>query len=200
MKTDIKGLDTTIHPLLAQRFSPRGFAESPVDMELLHALLEAARWAPSSYNEQPWRFIVARKEDGPLYDTMLATLNDRNRDWARNAPVLVLAAASMQLQRNNIPNRFSWYDTGQAMATLTLQATAMDLYVHQMGGFDPAAARDALDIPEGYEPVVMAAIGYLPVELTDEEIELKRAARSRRQLKETAYHGMWGIPLFPMNN
>ena len=105
-----------------------------------------------SYNEQPWRFVVARREDSEGFGRLLDTLVDQNRKWARNAPVLALSVAKADFTHSGRPNRHAWYDVGQAAAYLTLQATELGLYVHQMAGFDPVKARQLLNIPEGYEP------------------------------------------------
>lgn len=200
MKTATYNIDTTVHPLITKRFSPRGFAETPLSMETLHTLMDAARWTPSSYNEQPWRFIVARKQDGELYERILGTLKERNRQWAQTAPVLMVAVASNSIERLDIPNRHAMYDLGQAISTMTMQATNMDIYVHQMGGFDAEQAKEDLGIPAGYEAATVIALGYLPEDMTEELVTERHKKRLRKNLSEIAFHGAWGKPLFPTLN
>ncbi|MGE4290509.1 MAG: nitroreductase family protein [Salinivirgaceae bacterium] len=149
-----------IHPLLEKRYSPRAFSERPVSREQLHQLFEAARWSPSARNEQPWRFVFAVKENKEAYLQMLHVLNDWNQKWAQSAPVLIAAVAKKNYNYKETTNEHAWYDLGQSVAHLTFQATALGLYVHQMGGFSKEKASQWLGIPEGYEPVTMIAVGY----------------------------------------
>ena len=130
-----------IHELLEKRFSPYKYSSRAVKPEDLRKLFEAARSAPSSYNEQPWRFVVATRQDTDAFESMLQTLVERNREWAQHAPVLVLSVAKLEFTHNGKPNRHAFYDVGQAAAYLTIQATALGLYVHQMAGFDVGKAR-----------------------------------------------------------
>jgi len=178
---------TGIHELLARRWSPRAFAPRPVEREKLTQLFEAARWAPSSYNAQPWAFIVAtRREDAEGYNRLLSTLVDVNRQWAQRAPVLILAVAKLDFDHAARPNRHALYDLGQAVGNLTVQATALDLHIHQMGGFDPRAARELFAIPAGYEPVTVLAVGYQEAPPADP------AARTRKPLTDFVFSGSWG--------
>jgi nitroreductase len=147
-----------ILPVLAERWSPVAYSSRPVEEEKLKALFEAARWAPSCNNEQPWIFIVA-----PHGSERFASLADclmEGNAWAKNAGVLVLAVARMTFERNGQPNRFGMYDTGQAVANLLTQAVAEGLFVHQMAGYDAAKARAAMALPETQDPAAMMAIGY----------------------------------------
>ena len=162
--------------------------------ELLR-LFEAARWAPSSFNEQPWRFVVATRAHTPRdFDALLAALDARNQSWAKAAPVLVLVAAQLHLARVDAANAHALYDTGEAMALLTLQATAQGLAVRQMQGFDAARAREAADVPPEFAVVVIAAIGYpgdpedLPLE---KHREAEQSPRARRPLSEFVFDGRW---------
>jgi nitroreductase len=183
-----------IHELIAVRRSPRAFSGQPVEPEILQALFEAARWAPSSFNEQPWRFIYAAKDMPEEYSTLLDILSERNRQWAHSAPVLLLSIAKDTFTRNEKPNRHAFHDVGLAMGNLTLQATASGLYVHQMAGFDREKARETLQIPEGYEAVAMAAIGYPagdPGDLPEPLKSLENAPRTRKSLEEIVYAGKW---------
>ena len=159
-------------------------------------LFEAARWAPSSNNEQPWRFIVATKEHEANWARLFDCLVEGNRRWAFRAPVLVLSIASMLFQNNGRPNRHAFHDTGLATQNLVLQAVAHGLMARQMAGFDVEKTRTDLQIPSGYEPVAIIAIGYpgnpdvLPERLRERELQ----PRSRRPIEEWTFSGQWGIP------
>lgn len=186
-----------IHDLLARRWSPRAFDERLVAVETLRTLFEAARWAPSSNNEQPWRFIVATKEHEAGWNRLFECLVEGNRKWAVHAPVLALSIASMHFAGNGKPNRHAFHDTGLATENLVLQAAAYGLMVRQMAGFDVEKARADLRIPSGYEPVAMIAIGYpgdpdvLPELLRERELQ----PRSRRPIGEWTFVGEWGISI-----
>ncbi|MCW9706845.1 nitroreductase family protein [Fodinibius salsisoli] len=183
-----------IHNLLRKRWSPRSFSDQSIDEELLHQLFEAARWAPSSYNEQPWRFIVARKEEEEAFSKLSKVINDFNRTWATDAPVLVLGLAKQSFDANGRPNRHANHDLGQAIAHLTFEATRHDLFVHQMAGILPDKARELYDISEAYKPLTMFTIGYegevdsLPIKLAEKETTL----RSRKPLDDIVFKGQWG--------
>jgi nitroreductase len=185
-----------IHEILERRFSPYAFSPRPVEPEELRKLFEAARSAPSSYNEQPWRFVVAMRRDPEAFERMLETMVERNREWAHDAPVLVLAVAKLDFTHSGKPNRHAFYDVGQAAAYLTLQATGLGLYVHQMAGFDAGKARQLLNIPGGYEPVAMMAVGYLgdPEPLPETQRHRNRPPRTRKPLDSLAFEGTWGDP------
>jgi nitroreductase len=183
---DKKEIQTGLHELLARRWSPRAFSQRPVEPAKLARLFEAARWAPSSYNAQPWAFIVARREDAEGYNRLLSTLVDANRQWAQQAPVLILSVAKLDYDHVARPNRHALYDLGQAVANLTVQATALDLHIHQMGGFDPRSARELFAIPAGYEPVAVLALGYQEAE------HGAPTARTRKPLTDFVFSGSWG--------
>ena len=183
-----------VHELIRQRWSPRAFADRPVEPEKLLSILEAARWAPSSNNEQPWHFVVATRERPEEFARLLACLVEKNQSWAKAAPVLMLSLASTVFSRNGKPNRHALHDVGQAVANLTLQATALGLYVHQMAGFSVDAARQTYNLPETVEPVAGIALGYLgdpdslPEELRQREVVLS----ARKPLGEFVYGEAWG--------
>jgi nitroreductase len=185
-----------IEELLERRFSPRAFSSRPVEAEKLRNLFEAARSAPSSYNEQPWRFVVATREDAEGFARLLETLVEQNRAWAQHAPVLALSVAKLEFTHNGQRNRHALYDVGQAAAYLTLEATALGLYVHQMAGFDVEKAHQLLKIPDGYEPAAMMAVGYLgDAEPVSEPLrQHDRPRRGRKPLDSLAFEGMWGKP------
>ncbi len=185
-----------IHELISKRRSLRAFSDRPVDRDTLEHLFEAARWAPSSYNEQPWQFIVATKEQPGRFRLLFDCLKEANQKWAGNAPVLMLTLAKAHFSRNNKPNRHAYHDVGLAMGNFILQATYMDLYVHQMAGFDVETARKNLQIPEEFDPVAIVAIGYLgdPEKLPEELRKREMAPRKRKELEELLFSGVWGNP------
>jgi nitroreductase len=173
-----------IHALLQQRYSPRAFDERSVSKETIATLIEAVRWSPSSYNEQPWRFIIVAKDDPAEFDKLLNCLVPRNQDWAKGAPVLILSVASLAFARNDKPNRHAYYDVGLAVSQLVLQATALGLSAHQMAGFDVPKSRQTYAIPENFDPVAAIAIGY--------SAEEPSASRNRRPRDDIAFGGTWG--------
>jgi len=183
-----------VHDLIRDRWSPRAFADKAVPPEVLRSLFEAARWAPSSSNEQPWAYIVATRDDRENFEKMLSVLVEFNANWAKNAPVLALAIAELAFAKNNAPNRNAQYDTGAATALLSVEATARGLAVHQMAGFDPDKARQVFEIPAGWDAIAAIAIGYpgdpesLPQPLRDREL----APRVRKPLSTFVMTGRWG--------
>ena len=149
-----------IHDLIRRRWSPRAFdPDRLVEPAKLRSIFEAARWAPSSNNEQPWRFIVATKDEPEEFGKVLACLVEKNQSWARHAPVLMIGATSLAFERNRQRNRHAFYDLGAAVAFLTMEATAQGLSLHQMAGFSPDKARETFSIPESAEAVVALALG-----------------------------------------
>lgn len=188
--------DHPVHPLIASRWSPRAYSERPVSRETLRSVLEAGRWAPSAANMQPWHFIVASKAESEAYRRLLGVLMEGNTRWAQQAPVLLLAVAKLYTDREGNVNQRSFYDLGLAVGTLTVQATALGLAVHQMGGFYAEKAREAFHIPDGYEPLAAIAIGYEgdPETLPEDLRERERAPRTRRPLAEFVFDGEWGQP------
>lgn len=183
-----------IHDLLKRRWSPRAFAERPVESDKLRSLFEAAKWAPSSGNEQPWRFIVATKGNKIEWDRLFSCLVEGNQKWAHQAPVLILSVASLKFEDAGSTNRHAFHDTGMAVENLVIQATALGLFVHQMAGFRIDQARAEFKIPDGYEPVAMIAVGYpgdpatLPDYLRERELKL----RERTSISEFVFSGNWG--------
>ena len=170
--------------LLQKRFSPRAFEDRSVAKETIRSLLEAARWAPSSFNEQPWRFIVATKDDPAECEKLLRCLAPGNQKWAETAPVLILSTAKLTFTRGDKANRHGYHDVGLAVSQLIVQATLLSLYVHQMAGFDVVKARETYGIPEGFDPVAVLAIGYSAEDMP--------TSRTRRPQDEIAFTGKWG--------
>ncbi|GBD32579.1 malonic semialdehyde reductase RutE [bacterium HR33] len=180
-------LEVEVHPLIAGRWSPRAFADKPVETEKLRSLFEAARWAPSSYNEQPWRFWVATREDPEALERLQSYLTEGNA-WAKSAPVLVLSAYRTHRERDGRPNRVALRDLGAAEQNMAIQAFAMGLVMHQMEGFDRERAKREL-LPEGFEPGTMSAIGYLadPETLPERLRERELRPRTRKPLGEIVF-------------
>jgi nitroreductase len=186
--------DFPIHDLIRNRWSPRAFADKPVEPAILASLFEAARWAPSSSNEQPWAYLVATKDNQEDFAQMVSVLVEFNADWAKSAPVLALAVSHLKFQSNGNPNRNAFYDTGAATMLFSIEATARGLFVHQMAGFDPAKAKQVFEIPADWEPIAAFAIGNpgetdsLSQKLQDREV----APRTRKPLAEFVMSGRWG--------
>ncbi|HMD10547.1 MAG TPA: nitroreductase family protein [Candidatus Acidoferrum sp.] len=182
-----------VHDLIRDRWSPRAFSDKPVDREILASLFEAARWAPSSNNEQPWAYLVATKDNAEDFAKTLSVLVEFNADWAKNAPVLLLAVSRLKFPNGN-PNRNAFYDTGAATMLLSIEATARGLAVHQMAGFDPAKAKQVFEIPADCEPIAAIAIGYPgdPNSLSQKLQDRENAPRTRKPLTEFVMSGRWG--------
>jgi nitroreductase len=183
-----------LHELLQKRWSPVAFAPRAVEPEKLRSLFEAARWAASSFNEQPWVYLVATKDEPENFARLLGCLVEGNRAWAQHAPVLMLSVAKLNFALNGKPNRHALHDVGAASAELTLQATALGLFVHQMAGYDVEKARREFAIPEGYEPAAAMALGYIgdDVGLPEKLRGRNAAARKRKPLSEIVFSGSWG--------
>jgi nitroreductase len=183
-----------IHELLQQRWSPRAFLEQPIEREKLLSILEAARWAASSGNEQPWSFIVATQENRVDYQRLLHCLKEANQQWAQTAPVLMLSIAKLYREKDGQDNRHSFYDVGAAVTSLTFQATALGLFVRQVAGFNVEKAREMFKIPKEYEPVVAIAIGYLgESQILPEKLQQRELApRSRKPLNTFVFGNSWG--------
>jgi nitroreductase len=182
-----------IHELIRERWSPRAFSDKRVPPEILRSLFEAARWAPSSNNEQPWVYLVTTKDDTENFAKMVGVLVEFNANWAKHAPVLALSVAHLMM-RDGKPNRVALHDVGSASAQLTLEANSRGLFVHQMAGFYVEKAREAFGIPPDWEPVAAMAMGYpgspdaLPQRLREREL----APRTRKPLEEFVMTGTWG--------
>lgn len=187
-----------IHDLLARRWSGRAFdRDKPVSRESLAALLEAARWAPSCYGDEPWRFIVwDRFRDATAWQQAFACLGEWNQKWVRPAPVLLLSAADSVFTKNDKPNRWGQHDTGAAGENLYLQAVALGLMAHPMGGFDADKARRMFGIPERFTPMAMIAVGHpAPADILEGEYYAAEvAARVRAPLATRFFEGSWGTP------
>lgn len=187
-----------INELIGKRRSTVIFSDKPVEEEILKTVFEAARWAPSSNNQQPWRFIIGRKQDEIVFTKMCSLLNPYNQVWACSASVLMLSVAETISSYNNRENKHARHDVGLAEENLMIQAVSMGLVVHPMGGFDAEKAKVDLHIPEGFEPVIMIALGY-PGNPSDfsEEIRMKDTRkRVRNPLESLVFNGDWGKKIF----
>jgi len=184
-----------IIPAILHRWSPRSFSDRPVDPHDLDIAFEAARWAASSYNEQPWRFLVGTR-GSETYQKIFSSLMELNQAWAKMAPILILGAAKANFSHNNSPNAVAIYDLGAAAATFCYQATALGLHTHQMGGFNRDIARKAFNIPEDFLLGAVIALGYQgdPSVLTvPYMVEQENSPRVRKQLSEFVFTA-WNEP------
>jgi nitroreductase len=183
-----------INEFIANRWSPRAFAEKAVEPAVLRSLFEAARWAPSCSNEQPWVYLVAAKDDIEQFPKMLGILVETNQKWAKDAPVLALAVVELAFAKNGAPNRNAPYDVGAASAMLTIEATSRGLAVHQMAGYDNEKARQAFSIPAGWDPIAVLAIGYPgdAASLLQPYRDREALPRVRKPIAEFVMSGQWG--------
>ncbi|HRX50172.1 MAG TPA: nitroreductase family protein [Candidatus Krumholzibacteria bacterium] len=184
-----------IHEPLARRWSPVGYDPRPMSDEEVSAVLEAARWAASGFNKQPWRFLAARRQDGPAFAALLDCLVDANRDWAQHASLLLLALAERLDARGN-PNPKAPLELGLALGNLTAEAAARGLWVHAMGGILPDEARARFRIPDDVEVWVALAVGHQADDAAKADAHRERdaAPRTRLPLSELVFQGTYGEP------
>jgi nitroreductase len=177
--------ESPIIEVIQKRKSRRAYADHTVEKEKIVALFEAARWAPSSVNEQPWIYIYATKDQPELYNLIFDSLNDSNKVWVKNAPLLIASFVRKNFTRNDRPNGAARYDLGAANAFLSLQATHMGLNVHQMGGFNTEKINVNLNVPETHDPVIVMAIGYPgEVEILPENLKIRELAPRERYVQK----------------
>ena len=174
--------------LIIKRWSPRSFADKPVSTADLTKIFTAAAWAASSYNEQPWRFLVGKKGD-ETYAKILDSLIEFNQVWAKTAPVLILSVGKKTFSQNSSPNAYGLHDTGAASANLSLQATALGMHTHGMGGVEKDKARTNFAIPDDFEVGAAWALGYVgePEVLPEPYLEMEKMARTRKPLAEFVF-------------
>jgi len=186
--------DHPVQAVIAQRWSPYVFRDAPVEPSLLGSLFEAARWAPSSRNEQPWHYLVALREEPEAFEKLLSCLVEGNRAWAHAVPVLALGVVKRTFARNGKPNVTAAHDLGLASANLVLEATARGLSVHQMAGILPDRARSLYAIPEDCDALTALAIGYVgdPADRSDTYAERDRTPRTRKPLAAFVFGGRFG--------
>ena len=188
-----------IAEIIANRWSPRAFdASKVVSHAQIIALLEAARWAPSCFGDQPWRFLVWNKNaDAEAWQQAFDCLAPSNQTWVQAAPILILSCADTLFGHNQSPNRWAQHDTGAAAENLCLQASSMGLAVHQMGGFNADLAHEKFSIPVQYTPMAMLALGYEgdPNQLPEELKQRELAERKRKPLGELFFESAWDKPV-----
>jgi nitroreductase len=184
-----------VHDLVRLRFSGRAFDPKPVEREKLLSCLEAACWAPSSSNEQSWSFVVGVKGDGDAWERIFATLMEGNQVWNVNVPVLILACAKKKTSKG-ADYLHAWHDLGASCENLHLQAVALGLRTHPMGGFDAGKAHESLGLPENVDAVAVIALGYPapPDALKEPQKGWETAPRQRKPFKETVFFSRWGKP------
>lgn len=175
--------DYPINQVLLNRQSSRGLKDSPIDDEDLFPLFEAARWAPSSYNNQPWRFIYAKK-DSSYFEDFFDLLVEGNKQWCKNAAVLVVLISKTTFDKNGKPAKTHSFDTGAAFENLAIEGTSRGLLVHAMQGFDYEKAKSELNIPDEYQVEAMIAIG-----LIDKDLEKQEIPTNRKPLKDLLFEG-----------
>lgn len=178
-----------VQETIRKRWSPRAFASYPVAPETLQQVFEAASWAASAMNAQPWRYIYAHHANQETFQKMVDCLLPGNQPWAKHAPVLILALAQTQFD-NGSPNPAALHDLGMANANLMLEATALGLHGHFMGGFDPAKTKAAFELPDSLQPVAFLALGYLGEadQLEEPFRSREQAPRQRKPVAEVAFH------------
>lgn len=186
--------DLPLHPLLAERWSPRAFDASVIDASEIATLFEAARWAPSCFNAQPWRFLVAARQDAPAFERLLACLVPANQSWAKEASVLAVGLVELAFAHNGKPNAWAQHDLGLALSQLVTQATSQGLSAHMMAGFDAAQLRESYGVPEGFEPLTAIALGRAtePSRLPEALAARETAPRERRPLRELCFGTRFG--------
>ncbi len=175
-----------VHEFIRRRWSPRAFSSRPVDEKTVLTLLEAGRWAASANNEQPWRFIYALKGNDERYRKLFDCLFEGNQAWAASAPVLIMTLVKTHYEASGKPNKYAQHDLGLAIGNLTTQASALGLYVHNMGGFSAEKARELFNLPADVEPVTMIAVGHLgdPEQLPEPFKQRELAQQQRKPLAE----------------
>ena len=186
--------DHPIHELISSRWSPYGFSDRAVSRDDLCCLLEAARWAASSYNEQPWSYLIATRDDSAEFQRLLACLVEPNREWAQHASAVLIAVAARNFSRNGKPNAAAVHDMGLAAGNLSFEATARGIAVHQMIGILPDVARETFGIPEDHDAITALAIGYAADPQTLEESLRQRdtSPRQRKPLADFVFTARWG--------
>jgi nitroreductase len=171
--------------VIQSRRSRRAYSDQPVELEKINSLFEAARWAPSSVNEQPWLYIYATKDQPELWSKIFDSLNDPNKIWATHSQLLIASLVRKNFTRNDMPNHSAKYDLGAANAFLSLQASHLGLNVHQMGGFKPQVLKENLNIPDNYDSVVIMAIGYPgEINMLPENLQQRERAPRERFLQQ----------------
>jgi nitroreductase len=184
--------------IIKERWSPYAFSSAPVEEFKLKAMFEAAGHAPSCNNEQPWMFVYSTRQDEEFFDTYLGFLADSNRVWAKDAYALIISMARTKFIHSGKPNRYAFHDTGMAVSNLLMQALALDIYVHQMGGFSVSKVKEYFHLTDDVEPVAVMAVGYLGdgISLPPELLSRDEKRRSRKQVNEFTFRNYLSAPAF----
>ena len=188
----------TVLDIIKKRWSPFSFSARPVEEHKLKTILEAAGYAPSSVNEQPWMFILTTRETPDRFNDFLGFLNASNQIWARSAWALIVSLARTKHVYRDRPNRYAFHDTGMAVANMLVQATSFDIYIHQMGGYSSEKVKQFFNLGDGIEPVAVMALGYLGdgAELTGELHRRHSSRKSRKELSEYVFRNELNNPAF----
>ena len=197
LDTEKRGkVDVPVEEIFLRRWSPRAFADTPVDDRQLQSIFSAGRWAASSYNEQPWRFVVGRKGD-TVWQRIFEALTPSNQSWTADAPVLYASFAKKTFSQNGALNRVAQHDVGAASAQMALQASALGLYAHGMAGFDPEKLKASFATPADFDAVACWALGQRgdPGKLSENQRRSELASRQRKPLSEWVFAD-WGTPAF----
>jgi nitroreductase len=175
--------------IIQERWSPYAFSSASVEEFKLKAMFEAAGYAPSCNNEQPWEFVFTTQDEKEVFDDFVGFLNDGNKIWAKNAYALIISMARTKFSYNRKPNRFAFHDTGMAVNNLLLQALSLDVFVHQMGGYSIEKVKNYFKLDDDIEPVAMMAVGYLGdgSTLTPELLKRDENRRPRKSIKEFVF-------------
>jgi nitroreductase len=189
MSTTTSFAPGNLHELIRTRWSPRNFSSRPIEPEKLRSLFEAATWAASCFNEQPWRYVLATREEPEQFQRVLGLLRENNQQWAKTAWALGFSAGKKTFTLNGTQNRFALHDTGAATANLALEGTALGLRTHFMGGFDAHRARTEFHVPDDFEIGAAFSIGYI------DETATTPGPRTRKGLDEIVFSGDWGVPV-----
>ncbi len=189
----VASVEYPVIDLIKNRWSPRAFSSSPIEEEKIMSLIEAARWAPSCFNEQPWNFILFKKENQEAYKNIIDIISPKNQLWAKTAPLIILSVAKIKFEQSGKINKHALHDVGAAVSNLTMQANSMGLYIHQMAGFNTDKAKELFNIPDDYEPVTAIAVGYYgnKDDLPEEFIKSETAERNRKSLDEFTFESKW---------
>jgi nitroreductase len=184
--------------IIKERWSPYSFSSCPVEEFKLKAMLEAAGCAPSSNNEQPWLFVYTTQENTKVFNDYLGFLTSSNREWVEHAYAIFISLARMRFSYNNKPNRYAFHDTGMAVGNFLLQGLALDIYVHQMGGFSSEKVKEYLKLNDDIEPVAMMAVGYLGegASLSPELLKRDEIRRQRKSVNEYSFKNSLSDPAF----
>lgn len=184
--------------IIQERWSPYAFSSASVEDYKLKAMFEAAGYAPSCNNEQPWIFVYATRKDDQVFNAYLDFLVDSNRIWAKDSYAIVISFARMNFNHSGKPNRYAFYDTGMAVSNLLLQAMAMDVYVHQMAGYSVEKVKKYFNLDGSIEPIAVMAAGYLGdgLNLSPELLKRDETRRPRKALTEFAFRNDLSSPAF----